>query len=214
MKKLIILFLLVLSITSFTIQDNKLPEILPTISNISQTQIPPEELLQNMMTNIDGDPKVVEKMDALGEEVDNEIQKENPDWIKVEKLYNELSVYTNKIAVDTMRSMKEKGIEKENPEYEEEINEEVMADMLPDDELSSNPIEEKEVLDKINKEMTKKELDRMDELSSNIATEIDKSNPNWDQVEKDYNELSKYTNKITVIIIRLEKSKNNLSKER
>ncbi|MEG0070101.1 MAG: hypothetical protein RR693_10000, partial [Cetobacterium sp.] len=97
---------------------------------------------------------------------------------------------------------------------EEEINEEVMADMLPDDELSSNPIEEKEVLDKINKEMTKKELDRMDELSSNIATEIDKSNPNWDQVEKDYNELSKYTNKITVIIIRLEKSKNNLSKER
>ncbi|MEG0517193.1 MAG: hypothetical protein RR523_16250, partial [Cetobacterium sp.] len=126
MKKLIILFLLVISITSFTIQDNKLPETLPTISNISQTPIPPEELLQNMMTNIDGDPKVVEKMDALGEEVDNEIQKENPDWVKVEKLYNELSIYTNKIAVDMMRSMKEKGVEKENPEYEEEINEEVM----------------------------------------------------------------------------------------
>ncbi|MEG1339010.1 hypothetical protein [Cetobacterium sp.] len=214
MKKLIILFLLVISITSFTIQDNKLPETLPTISNISQTPIPPEELLQNMMTNIDGDPKVVEKMDALGEEVDNEIQKENPDWVKVEKLYNELSIYTNKIAVDMMRSMKEKGVEKENPEYEEEINEEVMADMLPDDEISTNPIEEKEVLDAINKEMTKKELDRMDELSSNIATEIDKQNPNWDQVEKDYNELSKYTNKVTVIIIRLEKNKANLSKER
>ncbi|WP_297596162.1 hypothetical protein [uncultured Cetobacterium sp.] len=207
MKKLIIIFSMVLSISSFTIQEGKVLETPPVTANTSSDTIPPEDFLQNMLSNIDAEPEIMSKMDTLGEEVDNEIQKANPDWKKVERLYNELSVYTNKIAVDMMKNMKGKGVEKQNSEFEEEINEEVIADMLPDGEISSNPVEEKEVLAEIDKEMSPKELARMDELSSNIALEINKENPDWIQVERDYNELSKYTNKITVIIIRLEKNK-------
>lgn len=207
MKKLIIIFSMVLSISSFTIQEGKVLETPPVTANTSSDTIPPEDFLQNMLSNIDAEPEIMSKMDTLGEEVDNEIQKANPDWKKVERLYNELSVYTNKIAVDMMKNMKGKGVEKQNSEFEEEINEEVIADMLPDGEISSNPVKEKEVLAEIDKEMSPKELARMDELSSNIALEINKENPDWIQVERDYNELSKYTNKITVIIIRLEKNK-------
>ena len=58
--------------------------------------------------------------------------------------------------------------------------------------------------------MTTKEIARMEEISGKISTEIELPNPNWEQVEKDYNELSKYTNKVTVIIMQVEKKRNGV----
>ena len=73
-------------------------------------------------------------------------------------------------------------------------------------------MDEKEVMKAIKKGMSDRELERMEYLSSKIAKEIERPKPDWDQVEKDYNELSKYTNKVTVIIMKVEKDKNGAQK--
>ena len=151
-------------------------------------------------------------MNEIGELVDAEVQKEKPDWTKVEDLYNELSMYTNKMAVNMMRTLKEGGLDKSEPNFEEEINNELMSDMVLDDDVSSNSMDEKEVMKAIKKGMSDRELERMEYLSSKIAKEIERPKPDWDQVEKDYNELSKYTNKVTVIIMKVEKDKNGAQK--
>lgn len=193
MKKILFILCLLLSVVTFSIE------------SITSNQMPNEEFIQNIIDKIDADPEIMEKMDKIGEEVDREVEKENPDWTKVEMLYNELSIYTNGVAVDIMKTLKEKDYAKENPDFEEEINNEVISDMIPDGGYLEGSLDEKKIMDAINSEMTLKELDRMDELSTKISIEIEKENPNWDEVEKDYNELSKYTNRITVIIMKIEK---------
>ena len=83
-----------------------------------------EQFIQNVMGNLGEDLENMEKMNEIGELVDAEVQKEKPDWTKVEDLYNELSMYTNKMAVNMMRTLKEGGLDKSEPNFEEEINNE------------------------------------------------------------------------------------------
>ncbi|MGL5570199.1 hypothetical protein [Cetobacterium sp.] len=213
MKIILIILSIMLSITSFSAEDtNNLNTNTPTIDNISVTNMANEEFIQNVMGNIGEDPENMDKMNEIGEQVDAEVQKEKPDWVKVETLYNELSMYTNKLAVNMMRTLKEGGLDKSEPNFEEEINNELMSDMVLDDDVTSNSMDEKEVMKAIKKGMADRELERMEYLSTKIAKEIERPKPDWEQVEKDYNELSKYTNKVTIIIMRVEKEKNGAQK--
>ncbi|MGL5961508.1 MAG: hypothetical protein ACRCZ0_06090, partial [Cetobacterium sp.] len=152
---------------------------------------------------------IMEKMSVIGEAVDNEVLKSSPDWVKVEQLYNELSVYTNKVSVNMMKTLKEVGLDKTEPNFEAEMNNEIMSDMVLDQGMEENAVNEKEIMDAIKKGMTVKEIERMEELSGRISLEIEKENPKWDEVENDYNELSKYTNKVTVIIMQVENKNKN-----
>ncbi|MDX8335252.1 hypothetical protein [Candidatus Cetobacterium colombiensis] len=209
MKKIFIILSFILSVTSFSTEVASETETkTPTIENISVTNLSNEQFIQNVMGNIDTDSEITTKMDEIGELVDAEVQKPKPDWNKVEQLYNELSIYTNKLAVSMMRTLKEEGVEKTEPNIEEEINSELMSDMNLDQDIPTNSLEEKEIMDAIRKEMPDRDLERMEYLSSKIATEIERPKPDWDQVEKDYNELSRYTNKVTVIIMKVEKNRN------
>ncbi|MGL5052611.1 MAG: hypothetical protein ACRC5W_03340, partial [Cetobacterium sp.] len=186
--------------------------IAPVIENISISDISNEDFIISVIGSLEADPEIMAKMDVLGEEVDSEVQKENPNWKKVEQLYNELSVYTNKVSVNMMRTLKEVGLDKTEPNFEEEMNNEIMSDMVLDQgiSMSSDPADEKEIMDAIKKGMTSREIARMEELSERISIEIEKSSPSWEQVENDYNELSKYTNKVTIIIMQVEKNKSRV----
>ncbi|MGL5088839.1 MAG: hypothetical protein ACRC0Y_11905 [Fusobacteriaceae bacterium] len=232
MKKILILLVFILSVVSFSeeisdevqnlTQNESLVEgvvvpaipvtIAPVIENISISDISNEDFIISVIGSLEADPEIMAKMDVLGEEVDSEVQKENPNWKKVEQLYNELSVYTNKVSVNMMRTLKEVGLDKTEPNFEEEMNNEIMSDMVLDQGISmdSNPADEKQIMDAIKKDMTNREIARMEELSERISIEIEKSSPNWEQVENDYNELSKYTNKVTVIIMQVEKNKSRV----
>ncbi len=213
MKIILIVLSMMLSITSFSAEEtNNLNTNAPTIENVSVSNMANEQFIQNVMGNLGEDSENMEKMNEIGELVDAEVQKEKPDWTKVEDLYNELSMYTNRMAVNMMRTLKEGGLDKSEPNFEEEINNELMSDMVLDDDVSSNSMDEKEVMKAIKKGMSDRELERMEYLSSKIAKEIERPKPDWDQVEKDYNELSKYTNKVTVIIMKVEKDKNGAQK--
>lgn len=204
---------IILSITSFSTEDKNSSNVNTiTVENISVTNMVNEEFIQNVMGSLSDESENMDKMNEIGEQVDAEVQKEKPDWTKVESLYNELSMYTNKLAVNMMRTLKEGGFDKSEPNFEEEINNELMSDMVLDDDVSSNFMEEQEIMKAIKKEMPDRELERMEYLSTKIAKEIERANPDWDQVEKDYNELSKYTNKVTVIIMKVEKNKNGAQK--
>ena len=203
MKIILIVLSMMLSITSFSAEEtNNLNTNAPTIENVSVSNMANEQFIQNVMGNLGEDSENMEKMNEIGELVD----------AKVEDLYNELSMYTNKMAVNMMRTLKEGGLDKSEPNFEEEINNELMSDMVLDDDVSSNSMDEKEVMKAIKKGMSDRELERMEYLSSKIAKEIERPKPDWDQVEKDYNELSKYTNKVTVIIMKVEKDKNGAQK--
>lgn len=213
MKIIFIMLSIILSITSFSTEDKNSSNVNTiTVENISVTNMVNEEFIQNVMGSLSDESENMDKMNEIGEQVDAEVQKEKPDWTKVESLYNELSMYTNKLAVNMMRTLKEGGFDKSEPNFEEEINNELMSDMVLDDDVSSNFMEEQEIMKAIKKEMPDRELERMEYLSTKIAKEIERANPDWDQVEKDYNELSKYTNKVTVIIMKVEKNKNGAQK--
>lgn len=213
MKIIFIMLSIILSITSFSTEDKNSSNVNTiTVENISVTNMVNEEFIQNVMGSLSDESENMDKMNEIGEQVDAEVQKEKPDWTKVEFLYNELSMYTNKLAVNMMRTLKEGGFDKSEPNFEEEINNELMSDMVLDDDVSSNFMEEQEIMKAIKKEMPDRELERMEYLSTKIAKEIERANPDWDQVEKDYNELSKYTNKVTVIIMKVEKNKNGAQK--
>ncbi|WP_418965406.1 hypothetical protein [Cetobacterium sp.] len=209
MKIVIITLSLILSIASFSTEniDTKNDQV-PTVENISVSNIANEEFIQNVMGSIEEDSEETNKMNEIGDLVDAEVQKPNPDWVKVEQLYNELSIYTNKLAVNMMKTLKEGGLEKSEPNFEEEMNNELMSDMVLDEDVPSNSADEKEIMTAIKKGMTDRELERMEYLSSKIASEIERPNPDWKQVEKDYNELSKYTNKVTVIIMKAGKNRD------
>lgn len=209
MKIVIITLSLILSIASFSTEniDTKNDQV-PTVENISVSNIANEEFIQNVMGSIEEDSEETNKMNEIGDLVDAEVQKPNPDWVKVEQLYNELSIYTNKLAVNMMKTLKEGGLEKSEPNFEEEMNNELMSDMVLDEDVPSNSADEKEIMSAIKKGMTDRELERMEYLSSKIASEIERPNPDWKQVEKDYNELSKYTNKVTVIIMKAGKNRD------
>lgn len=209
MKIVIITLSLILSIASFSTEniDTKNDQV-PTVENISVSNIANEEFIQNVMGSIEEDSEETNKMNEIGDLVDAEVQKPNPDWVKVEQLYNELSMYTNKLAVNMMKTLKEGGLEKSEPNFEEEMNNELMSDMVLDEDVPSNSADEKEIMTAIKKGMTGRELERMEYLSSKIANEIERPNPDWKQVEKDYNELSKYTNKVTVIIMKAGKNRD------
>lgn len=209
MKIVIITLSLILSIASFSTEniDTKNDQV-PTVENISVSNIANEEFIQNVMGSIEEDSEETNKMNEIGDLVDAEVQKPNPDWVKVEQLYNELSMYTNKLAVNMMKTLKEGGLEKSEPNFEEEMNNELMSDMVLDEDVPSNSADEKEIMTAIKKGMTDRELERMEYLSSKIASEIERPNPDWKQVEKDYNELSKYTNKVTVIIMKAGKNRD------
>lgn len=209
MKIVIITLSLILSIASFSKEniDTKNDQV-PTVENISVSNIANEEFIQNVMGSIEEDSEETNKMNEIGDLVDAEVQKPNPDWVKVEQLYNELSIYTNKLAVNMMKTLKEGGLEKSEPNFEEEMNNELMSDMVLDEDVPSNSADEKEIMTAIKKGMTDRELERMEYLSSKIASEIERPNPDWKQVEKDYNELSKYTNKVTVIIMKAGKNRD------
>lgn len=213
MKIILIILSIMLSNMSFSVEDtNNLNTKPSTVDNLSISDLANEEFIQNVMGSMGENLEDMDKMNELGEEVDAEVQKENPDWVKVEALYNELSIYTNKLAVDMMRTLKEGGLDKSEPNFEEEINNELMSDMVLDEDISSNSVDEKEIMEAIKKGMTGRELERMEYLSSKIATEIERPNPDWNQIEKDYNELSKYTNRVTVIIMKVEKNKNGVQR--
>lgn len=204
---------IILSITSFSTEDKNSSNVNTiTVENIPVANMVNEEFIQNVMGSLSDESENMDKMNEIGEQVDAEVQKEKPDWTKVESLYNELSMYTNKLAVNMMRTLKEGGFDKSEPNFEEEINNELMSDMVLDNDVSSNFMEEQEIMKAIKKEMPDRELERMEYLSTKIAKEIERANPDWDQVEKDYNELSKYTNKVTVIIMKVEKNKNGAQK--
>ena len=146
-------------------------------------------------------------MNEIGEQVDTEIQKEKPNWEKVETLYNELSTYTNKLALETIKTLKENGMDKNEADFENDIANDLISDTGLEEVLPKSA-DEKEVVEAIKKGMTDSDLERMEYLSSKITKEIDKTKPNWTEVEKDYNELSRYTNKVTVILMKEGKEKN------
>ncbi len=212
MKIILIILSMMLSVTSFSVEEtNNLNTNAPTVENVSVPNMANEQFIQ-VIGNMGEDSEDMEKLNEIGERVDAEVQKENPDWIKVEELYNELSIYTNKLAVNMMRALKEGGLDKNEPNFEEEINSELMSDMVLDEDVSSSTMNEKEIMEAIKKGMSDRELERMEYLSSKIATETERPKPDWDQVEKDYNELSKYTNRVTVIIMKVEKNRNGAQK--
>lgn len=212
MKIILIILSMMLSVTSFSVEEtNNLNMNAPTVENVSVPNMANEQFIQ-VIENMGEDSENMEKLNEIGERVDAEVQKENPDWIKVEELYNELSIYTNKLAVNMMRALKEGGLDKNEPNFEEEINSELMSDMVLDEDVSSSTMNEKEIMEAIKKGMSDRELERMEYLSSKIATETERPKPDWDQVEKDYNELSKYTNRVTVIIMKVEKNRNGAQK--
>lgn len=212
MKIILIILSMMLSVTSFSVEEtNNLNTNAPTVENVSVPNMANEQFIQ-VIGNMGEDSEDMEKLNEIGERVDAEVQKENPDWIKVEELYNELSIYTNKLAVNMMRALKEGGLDKNKPNFEEEINSELMSDMVLDEDVSSSTMNEKEIMEAIKKGMSDRELERMEYLSSKIATETERPKPDWDQVEKDYNELSKYTNRVTVIIMKVEKNRNGAQK--
>ena len=199
MKIILIILSMMLSVTSFSVEEtNNLNTNAPTVENVSVPNMANEQFIQ-VIGNMGEDSEDMEKLNEIGERVDAEVQKENPDWIKVEELYNELSIYTNKLAVNMMRALKEGGLDKNEPNFEEE-------------NVSSSTMNEKEIMEAIKKGMSDRELERMEYLSSKIATETERPKPDWDQVEKDYNELSKYTNRVTVIIMKVEKNRNGAQK--
>ncbi|MGL5544368.1 MAG: hypothetical protein ACRDB6_04560 [Cetobacterium sp.] len=211
MKKILIILSLIVSIVSFSTEiSNELIDenSYPVIENVSVTDVANEDFIISVMGSLESDPEIMEKINEIGEIVDSEVAKENPDWVKVEELYNQLSLYTNKVAVNMMRTLKEGGLEKTEPNFEQEMNNEIVSDMFLDQDMPSDPVDEAEIMEAIKKGMTAKEIARMEEISGKISTEIELQNPNWEQVEKDYNELSKYTNKVTVIIMQVEKKRN------
>lgn len=212
MKIIIIIMSIILSVTSFSTENKVNTDVevtkAPTVDNISISNMANEEFIQNVMGSVDENSEEMNKMNEIGDLVDAEVQKPNPDWVKVEQLYNELSMYTNKLAVNMMRTLKEGGLDKTEPNFEEEINNELMSDMVIDEDVTTNTVDEKEIMNAIKKEIPDRELERMEYLSSKIAKEIERPNPDWVQVEKDYNELSRYTNKVTVVIMKVEKNKN------
>ncbi|MGL4653152.1 hypothetical protein [Cetobacterium sp.] len=211
MKKILIILSLIVSIVSFSTEiSNELIDEnnYPVIENVSITDVANEDFIISVMGSLESDPEIMEKINEIGEIVDSEVAKENPDWVKVEELYNQLSLYTNKVAVNMMRTLKEGGLEKTEPNFEQEMNNEIVSDMFLDQDMPSDPVDEAEIMEAIKKGMTAKEIARMEEISGKISTEIELQNPNWEQVEKDYNELSKYTNKVTVIIMQVEKKRN------
>lgn len=211
MKIIMIMLSIILSTVSFSIENTtNLDAKSPTVDNISVSNMANEEFIQNVMGSIEEDSEEMNKMNEIGDLVDAEVQKTNPDWVKVERLYNELSIYTNKLAVNMMKTLKEGGFDKTEPNFEAEMNNEIMSDMVLDDDIGANSVDETEIMNAIKKGMTDRELERMEYLSSKIASEIERANPDWQQVEKDYNELSKYTNKVTVIIMKVEKTKNGV----
>lgn len=210
MKKILIILSLVVSIVSFSTEiSNGLVDEndYPVIENLS-IDVANEDFIISVMGSLESDPEIMGKINEIGEIVDSEVAKENPDWVKVEELYNQLSLYTNKVAVNMMRTLKEGGLEKTEPNFEQEMNNEIVSDMFLDQDMPSDPVDEAEIMEAIKKGMTAKEIARMEEISGKISTEIELQNPNWEQVEKDYNELSKYTNKVTVIIMQVEKKRN------
>ncbi|WP_047382330.1 MULTISPECIES: hypothetical protein [unclassified Cetobacterium] len=213
MKKILIILISICSIVSFSaeivnevVNDNSVP----IIENVSISDVANEEFIISVMGSLESDPEIMNKINEIGEIVDSEVQKDSPDWKKVEELYNELSIYTNKVAVNMMRTLKEGGLEKSDPNFESDMNNEIVSDMFLDQDMPSNPVDENEIMEAIKKGMTTKEIARMEEISGKISTEIELPNPNWEQVEKDYNELSKYTNKVTVIIMQVEKKRNGV----
>lgn len=139
--------------------------------------------------------------------MDTEIQKEKPNWEKVETLYNELSTYTNKLALETIKTLKENGMDKSEADFENDIANDLVSDTGLEEVLPKS-VDEKEVVEAIKKGMTDSDLERMEYLSSKITKEIDKTKPNWTEVEKDYNELSRYTNKVAVILMKIGKERN------
>lgn len=139
--------------------------------------------------------------------MDTEIQKEKPNWEKVETLYNELSTYTNKLALETIKTLKENGMDKSEADFENDIANDLVSDTGLEEVLPKS-VDEKEVVEAIKKGMTDSDLERMEYLSSKITKEIDKTKPNWTEVEKDYNELSIYTNKVAVILMKIGKERN------
>ncbi|MGL4424827.1 MAG: hypothetical protein ACRCZR_07385 [Cetobacterium sp.] len=213
MKKILVLLAFVLSLTSFSNEEVEITpipaNIAPVIENISISDVGNEDFIISVLGSLEADPEIMEKMSVIGEAVDNEVLKSSPDWVKVEQLYNELSVYTNKVSVNMMKTLKEVGLDKTEPNFEAEMNNEIMSDMVLDQGMEENAVNEKEIMDAIKKGMTVKEIERMEELSGRISLEIEKENPKWDEVENDYNELSKYTNKVTVIIMQVENKNKN-----
>ncbi|MGL4672667.1 hypothetical protein [Cetobacterium sp.] len=217
MKKILIVLSLIVSLVSFSAEILNEPvnepnneNSTPVIQNVSVSDVGNEEFIISVMGSLESDPDIMEKMNEIGEIVDSEVAKENPDWVKVERLYNELSVYTNKVSVNMMRTLKEGGLEKSEPNFEQEMNSEMVSDMFLDQDIPANPVDESEIMEAIKKGMTAKEIARMEEISGKISAEIELPNPNWEQVENDYNELSKYTNKVTVIIMQVEKKRNGV----
>ncbi len=213
MKKILIILISICSIVSFSaeivnevVNDNSVP----IIENVSISDVANEEFIISVMGSLESDPEIMNKINEIGEIVDSEVQKDSPDWKKVEELYNELSIYTNKVAVNMMRTLKEGGLEKSDPNFESDMNNEIVSDMFLDQDMPSNPVDENEIMEAIKKGMTAKEIARMEEISGKISAEIELPNPNWEQVENDYNELSKYTNKVTVIIMQVEKKRNGV----
>lgn len=217
MKKILIVLSLIVSLVSFSaeilnesVNEPNNENSTPVIQNVSVSDVGNEEFIISVMGSLESDPEIMNKINEIGEIVDSEVQKDSPDWKKVEELYNELSIYTNKVAVNMMRTLKEGGLEKSDPNFESDMNNEIVSDMFLDQDMPSNPVDENEIMEAIKKGMTAKEIARMEEISGKISAEIELPNPNWEQVENDYNELSKYTNKVTVIIMQVEKKRNGV----
>lgn len=208
MKIILIILSIMLSVISFSTEkaDDSSKNI-PTIDKTVASKIVNKELIQNIMGNIGKDSENIDKMNEIGEQVDTEIQKEKPNWEKVETLYNELSTYTNKLALETIKTLKENGMDKNEADFENDIANDLVSDTGLEEVLPKS-VDEKEVVEAIKKGMTDSDLERMEYLSSKITKEIDKTKPNWTEVEKDYNELSRYTNKVTVILMKEGKEKN------
>ncbi|MGL5960480.1 MAG: hypothetical protein ACRCZ0_00810, partial [Cetobacterium sp.] len=106
MKKILVLLAFVLSLTSFSNEEVEITpipaNIAPVIENISISDVGNEDFIISVLGSLEADPEIMEKMSVIGEAVDNEVLKSSPDWVKVEQLYNELSVYTNKVSVNMM----------------------------------------------------------------------------------------------------------------
>lgn len=98
-------------------------------------------------------------------------------------------------------------MDKNEADFENDIANDLISDTGLEEVLPKSA-DEKEVVEAIKKGMTDSDLERMEYLSSKITKEIDKTKPNWTEVEKDYNELSRYTNKVTVILMKEGKEKN------
>ena len=150
MKKILIILISICSIVSFSaeivnevVNDNSVP----IIENVSISDVANEEFIISVMGSLESDPEIMNKINEIGEIVDSEVQKDSPDWKKVEELYNELSIYTNKVAVNMMRTLKEGGLEKSDPNFESDMNNEIVSDMFLDQDMPSNPVDENEIME-------------------------------------------------------------------